>query len=307
MRIAFMGTPDFALVALKEMVENDLKPICVYTKEPRQRGRGHKVQKSPVHCYAESLDIEVQTPRSFKKDLEAVDYFRHLNLDVAVVAAYGLILPKSILMAPKQGCINIHGSLLPRWRGAAPIHRAIESGDKETGVTIMHMDEGLDTGDMILKGGFPITEKDTGQTIHDQMAQKGGELIVQTLKKLKHDGVFPQSVPQPEEGVTYAHKLQKGEGVLDWSQPADYLERKMRAFTPWPGTWFDYQGQRFKVIKAETVDATGEIGQVLDDQLTIACAEGALRVNRIQRSGKSPMDTEEFLRGFDIPKGTILS
>lgn len=306
MRIAFMGTPDFALVALKKMVESGFKPVCVYTKEPRQKGRGHSVQKSAVHLYADDQGIDVRTPKSFKKDPDAVQDFIDLNLDVAIVAAYGLILPKSILDAPKHGGINIHGSILPRWRGAAPIHRAIESGDAQTGVTIMHMDEGLDTGDMIINGTFPIMPHDTGKTIHDKMAVQGGELIVQTLEALQKDGKL-DATPQPDDGVTYAHKLEKEEGALDWSQSADFLERKIRAFTPWPGTWFEYEGQRFKVIEAKIDNQSGTVGEVLDDQLTVACSKGSLKITRLQRAGKSPMNTTDFLRGFDIPKGTVLA
>lgn len=305
MRIAFMGTPDFALTALKAMVENGFKPICVYTKEPRQKGRGHSVQKSPVHLFAESQNIEVRTPNSFKKNATAVQEFVDLNLNVVIVAAYGLILPKSVLDAPKHGGINIHGSLLPRWRGAAPIHRAIEAGDTQTGVTIMHMDEGLDTGDMIISGTFPITGQDTGQTIYDKMAEQGGELIVKTLKKLQSDGHL-DSTPQPTEGVIYAHKLEKKEGALDWSQSAEALERKIRAFTPWPGTWFDYKGERFKVLKAHIADGKGTAGEILDDQLMIACGEGALQIDRLQRSGKSPANAQDFLRGFNFFVGEVL-
>ncbi len=305
MRLAFMGTPDFALIALKNMVKSGFKPICVYTKVPREKGRGHRLQKSPVHLYAEDQGIEVRTPTSFKKDPTAVDDFKALNLDIAIVAAYGLILPASILETPKHGCINIHGSLLPRWRGAAPIHRAIEAGDTKTGVTIMQMDEGLDTGPMILKGTFPITDKDTGQTIHDQMAAQGGELIVKTLKKLQEDGQL-EATTQPEDGVTYAHKLEKEEGRIDWTQSAQALERKIRAFTPWPGTWFEYGGQRFKILKARLSDQIGDPGTILDDQLTIACGEGALQITRLQRASKAPMELDEFLRGFDLPVGTIL-
>lgn len=306
MRIAFMGTPDFALTALEAMVNNGFKPVCVYTKEPREKGRGHQVQKSPVHIYAQEQGIEVRTPKSFKKDPQATQDFIDLNLDVAIVAAYGLILPKEILEAPSHGGINIHGSLLPRWRGAAPIHRAIEAGDAQTGVTIMKMDEGLDTGDMIMAEPFQITSDDTGQTVHDKMAKQGGELIVTTLKKLQEEGVL-KAEEQPEKGVTYAHKLEKEEGAIDWSQSAEFLERKIRAFTPWPGTWFVYQGQRFKILQAAVVpNMTGVAGEILDNKLTIACGEGALRITRLQRAGKGPMETEEFLRGFDLPKGTHL-
>ncbi|OSQ34937.1 methionyl-tRNA formyltransferase [Thalassospira sp. MCCC 1A01428] len=307
LRIAFMGTPDFALVALQELVKAGHDVVCVYSQPPRPAGRGHKETPTPVHAWAADHGIEVRTPVSLKSDAEK-QAFADLNLDIAVVAAYGLILPKAILDAPKMGCLNIHASLLPRWRGAAPIQRAILAGDAKTGVTIMQMDVGLDTGDMLLMDEIAITPETYASGLHDDLAEMGGRLIIEALEKLPA-GQLSASV-QPEDGVTYAAKLEKTEGKLDFTDDAALLERKIRAFTPWPGAYFDFGKERIKVQSAVHIaDASGQPGEIIDDQLTIACgAGGGLRPTRIQRPGKAAMDTEAVLRGYDkLAKGVIVS
>ena len=303
MKLAFLGTSEFAVPALKALVEAGHDVIAVYTRAPRPAGRGQQERRTPVHELALSLGLSVQTPKGLRSEEEAAA-FKALDLDAAVVVSYGHILPKAFLDAPVLGCINIHGSLLPRWRGAAPIHRAILAGDAETGVTIMRMDEGLDTGPMLLAESTPISAADTAETVHDRLAELGGRLIVSTLDALVAKTIEP--VPQPEDGVTYAHKLGKEEGALDWRRPAAELERKVRAFHPWPGTWFDVEGERIKVLGAAVADGKDAAGKVLDDQLTVACGEGALAIKHLQRAGKGPMDADAFLRGYPIARGTIL-
>lgn len=306
-----MGTPDFALVALQELVKAGHDVVCVYSQPPRPAGRGHKETPTPVHAWAADYGIEVRTPVSLKSDAEK-QAFADLNLDIAVVAAYGLILPKAILDAPKMGCLNIHASLLPRWRGAAPIQRAILAGDAKTGVTIMQMDVGLDTGDMLLIDEIAITPETYASGLHDDLAEMGGRLIVEALEKLPA-GQLTATV-QPEDGVTYAAKLEKTEGKLDFTDDAALLERKIRAFTPWPGAYFDFGKERIKVQSAlhiadANINTSGQPGEIIDDQLTIACgAGGGLRPTRIQRPGKAAMDTEAVLRGYDkLAKGVIVS
>mgnify|MGYP000005465354 FL=1 len=304
LRIAFMGTPDFALVALKQLVAAGHDIVCVYSQPPRPAGRGQKETPTPVHAWAQEQGIEVRTPVSLKSDDEK-KAFADLDLDVAVVAAYGLILPKAILDAPKYGCLNIHASLLPRWRGAAPIQRAILAGDDKTGVTIMQMDVGLDTGDMLLVGDIPITSETYANALHDDLADLGGKLIVEALEKLPLGGL--RATKQPEDGVTYAAKLEKSEAKLDFTDDAAALERKIRAFTPWPGAYFEFGKERIKVQAAIVTDQTGPVGTILDDNLTIACGTGALRPTRIQRPGKAVMDTDAVLRGYDkLAKGVVL-
>ncbi|WP_339858706.1 methionyl-tRNA formyltransferase [Thalassospira alkalitolerans] len=295
LRIAFMGTPDFALVALKQLVGAGHDVVCVYSQPPRPAGRGQKETPSPVHGWAAEQGIEVRTPVSLKSDTEK-QAFADLDLDVAVVAAYGLILPKAILDAPKYGCLNIHASLLPRWRGAAPIQRAILAGDTRTGVTIMQMDVGLDTGDMLLIRDIPIMSETYANALHDDLADLGGDMIVEALEKLPVGQLV--AVKQPEDGVTYAAKLERAEAKLDFADDADALERKIRAFTPWPGAYFEFGKERIKVQAADVIDQSGPVGTILDDDLTIACGKGALRPTRIQRPGKSVMDTKEVLRGY---------
>lgn len=298
MRIIFMGTPDFAASALAALIGAGHEIAAVYTRAPKPAGRGMRAQKTPVHDLAENFAVPVFTPRSLR-DPAAQAEFAALKADVAVVAAYGLILPKPVLDAPKHGCINIHASLLPRWRGAAPIQRAILAGDVESGVTIMRMDEGLDTGDMLLTGRVPISSETTGASLHDDLATLGARLIVEALERLGR-GDLPR-VKQPAEGVTYAAKLARDEGRLDWTKPAADLERQVRAFTPWPGAWFEVAGERFKVLAARVVSGQAAPGTVLAPGLTIACGEGALRLTRVQRAGRAAMDDETLLRGFTPP------
>src|SRR5918996_1352523 len=276
MKLAFLGTSEFAVPALSALVEAGHDVVAVYTRAPRPAGRGQQERRTPVHELALSLGLAVRTPGSLKKDEEAAT-FKALDLDVAVVVAYGHILSKAFLDAPVLGCINIHGSLLPRWRGAAPIHRAILAGDAETGVTIMRMDEGLDTGPMLLAERTPISAADTAESVHDRLAELGGRLIVSTLDALVGRTIEP--VPQPDDGVTYAHKLGKEEGALDWRRPAAELERKVRAFHPWPGTWFDVEGERIKVLGAALALAAGAPGRAAD----------------------------AFMRGFALAAGTVLA
>ncbi|WP_172822307.1 methionyl-tRNA formyltransferase [Magnetospirillum moscoviense] len=302
MRLAFMGTPDFSVPILAALIDAGHQVAAVYSQPPRPAGRGHKEQPTPVHAFAQRHGIMVRTPKSLKSE-EEQQAFRDLDLDVAVVAAYGLILPLSILAAPKRGCLNVHASLLPRWRGAAPIQRAIEAGDSETGVTIMQMDQGLDTGAMLLVDRLPITAATGAQGLHDQLSAMGARLMVDALARL--DQLVP--VPQPEDGVTYARKLAKDEGKLDWARPAAELDRLVRAFTPWPGVWCEAAGERLKVLEACLADASGPPGTVLDDQLTVACGQGGLRILKAQRPGKGPMATADLLRGFALPAGTRLA
>lgn len=296
MRVIFMGSPQFSVNALHALQQIGHEIVAVYSQPPRPKGRGQGVEKTAVHAAAEAMGLLVRTPPSLKPPQE-VAAFEALNADVAVVAAYGLILRKAILNAPKLGCINIHASLLPRWRGAAPIQRAIEAGDSETGITIMQMDIGLDTGPMLMKEATPITATDTTQTVHDRLAKIGAELIVKTLDSIPS----PQS--QPEEGVTYAHKIAKEESVIDWDLPADNIERKLRAFTPWPGLWMEYKGERLRLHTVKINDATGVPGTIISAPLVIACGEKSFEVLEIQRAGKNRQDIGEFTRGFFITVG----
>lgn len=306
LRLAFMGTPEFAAVGLRALIDAGHEIACVYSQPPRPAGRGHQMQRSPVHVLAEERGIPVRTPKSLR-NAEAQADFTALDLDCAVVAAYGLILPQPILDAPRLGCLNIHASLLPRWRGAAPIHRSLLAGDSETGVTIMRMDAGLDTGPMLLKGTVPITERMTAVELHDALAVLGADLIVKALDGVATGSLTP--VPQPEEGVTYAAKLTREDGRLDWSRSAAETERQVRALNPWPGVWFDLGKERIKVLGAEAADNTSGAapGTLLDGRLTVACAEGAIRLTRVQRPGKAAVDGDAFLRGFQLPVGTVLT
>lgn len=306
LRLAFMGSPDFAVPALRALVDAGHEVVCVYAQPPRPAGRGQKERPTPVHRAALDLGIEVRTPRTLRTPEEQAA-FAALHLDCAVVAAYGLILPREILEVPRLGCVNIHASLLPRWRGAAPIHRAILAGDTETGVTIMQMDEGLDTGAMLTRHAIPIAPDETGQSLHDKLMALGGEAIVPALAALAAGTLTP--IPQLEEGVTYAHKLARDEGTLDFALPAEELERRIRGFTPWPGAFTDHGGTRLKILSARVI-ALGKLGNepgtVLDRELTIACGHDALRPTRIQRPGKGPMEAADFLRGYPIEPGEIL-
>lgn len=304
MKIVFMGTPDFSVPVL-EALAKEHEVVCVYTQPAKEAGRGQKVVKTPVNVAADNLKLEVRTPKSLK-NTEEQEKFAVLNADVAVVAAYGLILPKPILEAFPKGCINVHASLLPRWRGAAPIQRAIEAGDDKSGVTIMQMAEGLDTGDMLLKGEVEITPEMTGGELHDALSQMGAKLIVETLRDLEH--IQPQK--QDDALSCYAAKIDKAEAKLDFNLSAEVLERKIRAFNPYPATFFMYEGERFKVLKAEALDgASGRApGSIIpnDTGLLIECNLGMLLITEIQRQGKKAMTTEELLRGFSFKEETIL-
>lgn len=296
MKIVFMGTPDFAVKALEALAARH-EVVCVYTREPQEAGRGKKLTKSPVHEFAEAHGILVRTPKTLRS-AEAQAELKALQADISVVAAYGLILPQAVIEAFPLGCINIHGSLLPRWRGAAPIQRAIEAGDNESGITIMKVVEKLDAGDMLLKGSVPITAEITGEMLHDAMAGLGAELIVKALDNWQN----LHAEPQDERLVTYAAKIDKAESRLDFSMPAEVLERKIRAFNPYPAVYFEYGGERYKILRAKVVDETGEAGAILDGagRLVIACGDKALEVTEIQRQGKKKMPTEELLRGMNF-------
>jgi methionyl-tRNA formyltransferase len=301
--LIFMGSPDFSIPALRALLDAGHRVKCVYAQPPRPANRGQSVTPCPVHAFALEQGLQVRTPKSLKgADEQAA--FAALNADAAVVVAYGLILPQAVLDAPRLGCLNIHASLLPRWRGAAPIQRAIQAGDHETGVTIMQMDAGLDTGAMLLTGRLPITDTTTAGALHDDLSALGARLIVKALEGLEAGTLA--ATPQPDAGVTYAAKLDKAEGRLDWTKPAAELARTVRAFTPWPGTWFDVGKERIKVLAAEAMDAGGDAapGTVLDDRAAIQCGDGALRLTRLQRPGRGAMAAADFLRGFDLSKGT---
>jgi methionyl-tRNA formyltransferase len=300
-KIVFMGTPDFAVPALRALVTAGHQVLAAYTQPPRPGGRrGKELTPTPVHRAAEELEIPVRHPLSLKgADEQAA--FAALDADIAVVAAYGLILPRAVLDAPRHGCLNIHASLLPRWRGAAPIHRAILAGDSETGVTIMQMEAGLDTGPMLAKVTTPVDGKTTG-ALTEELAASGAELMVAVLADLPE---YPPQV-QPEEGVTYAHKIDKAETRIDWSQPAQQVERQVRAFAPAPGAWFEFEGERCKVLAAQLAEGQGAPGTVLDDALTIACGDGAIRPTLVQRAGRPAMATQDLLRGWAIAPGAQL-
>ncbi|MBT0669619.1 methionyl-tRNA formyltransferase [Novosphingobium profundi] len=302
MRIIFMGTPDFAVPALEALAEAGHTIVAVYSQPPRPGGRrGRELTPTPVHKAAEARGFEVRTPVSLR-GAEEQDAFAALEADVAIVAAYGLILPQAILDAPRLGCLNIHASILPRWRGAAPIQRAILAGDPTTGVTIMQMEAGLDTGPMLATLRTQIESKTAGE-LTDELAERGAQLMVGTLRDL----ALHRPVTQPEEGVTYAKKIEKAEARIDFSQGADVIERQVRAFMPAPGAFFELEGERYKVLAAKVVEGSGTPGVTLDDALTIACGSLALRVTRIQRAGKPAMDTCDLLRGRPVPTGTAIA
>ncbi len=303
MRIVFMGTPDFSVGALARLVERH-DVVAVYSQPPRPAGRGQQLRASPVAAFAESRGIPVFTPKSLKKP-ETQAAFRDLQTDVAVVAAYGLILPQAILDAPRFGCLNIHASLLPRWRGAAPIQRAIMAGDAKTGVTIMQMDAGLDTGAMLMTRETPITEATTASSLHDALAAMGADLIVEALDALATGGLAP--VPQPADGVTYAAKIDKAEAHIDFARPAADVLRHIHGLSPFPGAWFAHGAERIKVLTAETASGSGAPGTALDDRLTVACQDGAVRLLTVQRAGKGPAPADAFLRGYALLKGTLLA
>jgi len=301
MRIIVMGTPDFAVPTLEALINAGHEVVCAYTQPPRPGGRrGKELTPSPVQRAAEAHGVAVRHPASLRDAVAQAD-FAALAADVAVVAAYGLILPQAVLDAPRHGCLNVHGSLLPRWRGAAPIQRAILAGDAETGVGIMRMERGLDTGPVLLEGRTPVGAKTTGE-LTDELAILGARLMVQVLADLP---AYPE-IPQPEAGVTYAHKIDKAEARLDFTAPGEQVERQVRAFNPAPGAFFAFEGERYKVLAAKVVDATGEPGTVLDEALTIACGSGALQPTVVQRAGRPAMPVTELLRGKPIPAGARL-
>ena len=302
LRIVFMGTPAFAAVALKALVDAGHEVIAVYSQPPRPKGRGMETQKSPVHMLAEEQGIAVRTPTSLRNAEEAA-VFASLQADVAVVAAYGLILPKAVLAAPRHGCLNIHASLLPRWRGAAPIQRAIMAGDSSTGVTIMQMEEGLDTGPMLLKEELAIGADLNAGALHDALAEIGARLIVQALDEMPN----LKPVPQPADGVTYAAKITKEECRIDWRRRAIDIDRHIRGLSPAPGAFTEIGGERLTILAADPAPGSGAPGTTIDDRLLIACGEGALRPTLVKRAGKRAMSAEEMLRGFTVPKGTQLS
>lgn len=301
LRIIFMGTPDFAVPALVALIEAGHELVCVYSQPPRPAGRGKQLQPSPVQREAEARGIAVRHPVSLKGAEEQAE-FAALHADLAIVAAYGLILPRAVLAAPRHGCINLHASLLPRWRGAAPIQRAILAGDTETGVTIMQMEAGLDTGPMLAEVRTMVNGKTAGE-LTAELADLGGRLLLDVLADLP---AYPPQ-PQPDAGITYAAKIDKAESRLDFALPALAVERQVRAFAPAPGAFFELDGERYRVLAAKVVDGNGEPGVTLDDQLTIACAEGAIRPVLVQRAGRPVMDRAALLRGRAVPAGTTLA
>ena len=302
LRLAFMGTPDFATPVLAELVALGHDVVCVYSQPARPKGRGMTLEPSPVAKMATSLNIPVRTPENFR-DAAEQEAFAALKLDAAVVVAYGLLLPKAVLDAPRLGCFNVHASLLPRWRGAAPIQRAIEAGDAETGVTIMRMDEGLDTGPMLMTAKEAIGRKTYGQ-LHDDLAQLGATLMGRALAALEHGAIA--DAPQPHDGITYAKKIDRNKTRIDWSRSARDLDCFVRSLSPMPGAWFEAKGERIKVLACEPVVAKGSSGEVLDG-LTIASGDGALKLLSVQRTGKGPMPAEAFLRGFALATGERVS
>jgi len=307
LRLVFMGTPDFAVPSLKAVREAGHEIVCVYSQPPRRAGRGQKARPTPVAAAAAGHGTEVRTPVALRDDA-SVAAFQALGADVAVVVAYGLILPPAILAAPRLGCINAHASLLPRWRGAAPIQRAIMAGDRETGVTIMQMDEGLDTGDTLLAQHVVIDDTTTAGMLHDELAALSGDLLVKALAGLADGSLAPR--PQPADGVTYAAKILKTEARIDWRAPAAEIARQVNGLAPHPGAWFDLNGERVRILQAcgsssAEQDAPGTVRT--DDGLTIACGDGnRLRVTLLQRAGKSALDADTFLRGRPIAPGTVL-
>ena len=293
MRIIFMGTPDFSVPILQALVDAGHDVACVYTQPPRPAGRGKKDRASAVQTKAEALGLTVRHPVSLR-NAQAQSEFAALDADIAVVVAYGLILPQAILDGPRHGCLNIHASLLPRWRGAAPIHRAILAGDKQTGICIMQMEAGLDTGPVLLRQQTDIGTEETTGELHDRLSDMGAALILKALDNLPH--LTPD--PQPEAGITYAAKIDKAEARIDWTRPAQEIDRQIRGLSPFPGAWCDIGGERVKLLRSQLSEGHGEPGQVLSG-LTIACGAGAIEITRLQRAGGKPLDAVTALRGFD--------
>ena len=302
-RLAFFGSAPFAVPSLAALLDAAYAIAAVYTQPPRPADRGHKLKRSAVQVFAEARGLPVHTPETLR-DADEQRRFAELGLDVAVVAAYGLILPESILAVPRLGCLNVHASLLPRWRGAAPIERAILAGDRETGITIMQMDEGLDTGPVLLTARVPITQESTAAMLREALADIGARLLVKALPGLMTGTL--RATPQAKDGVTHARKLDRQEGRLNWRSPAVQLERLVRALNPQPGVWFEHGGERIKVLAAEVIERAGPPGIILDERLTVACREAALRLTLLQRAGRVPTPAESFLRGYPLPPGTQL-
>lgn len=304
LRLAFMGSPTFALPALAGLIEAGHEIACVYSQPPRPAGRGKQDRPTPVHAFAAERGLEVRTPKSLKR-AEEQDAFAALKLDAAIVVAYGLILPKAILDAPRLGAFNLHGSLLPRWRGAAPIQRAIMAGDRVTGVQVMRMEEGLDTGPVLATAETPIDVEDNTSTLHDRLAALGAGLLIDTLAKIERGEAI--ETPQSEAGVTYAHKITPAETRIDWTRPARELDWMIRGLAPSPGAWCELNGARIKVLHTRVGWGDGAPGEALDDELLIACGVGALRLLKVQREGRAPLDAEAFLRGQGVPAGSRLT
>ncbi len=295
MRLVFMGTPEFSVPALDAMLEAGHEIVAVYTRASRPAGRGKRNRPGPVQVRADALGLPVLTPRNFRS-ADTCEIFRAHQADAAVVAAYGLILPETILATPRLGCLNIHASLLPRWRGAAPIHRAVMSGDSETGISIMAIDAGLDTGPVLLRETLPIRPDDTTGRLHDRLARLGARLVVEALDRI--DELEP--IPQPQDGVSYARKLDKAETRIDWSGPAVEIDRHIRGLSPFPGAWCEVHGERTKLLNSRLVEGAGEAGAHLGG-CRIACGTGAIEVAEVQREGRRPVSGEEFLRGVRAP------
>lgn len=304
LRLAFMGSPAFALPALAGLIEAGHEIACVYSQPPRPAGRGKQERPTPVHAFAAARGLEVRTPKSLKR-AEEQEAFAALKLDAAIVVAYGLILPKAILDAPRLGAFNLHGSLLPRWRGAAPIQRAIMAGDRVTGVQVMRMEEGLDTGPVLATAETPIDFEDNISTLHDRLAGLGARLLIDTLEKVERGEAV--ETPQSEIGVTYAHKIIPAETRIDWTKPAREIDCMIRGLSPTPGAWFELNGARMKVLHSRLGMGGGAPGEALDDGLLIACGDGAVRLLKVQREGRAPLETEAFLRGQAVPVGSKLS
>ena len=307
MRVIFMGTSEFAVPALRSLAATDARIIAVYTRAPQPAGRGKKLRRSPVHELASEMGLAVETPSSLRPE-EVRSRFAGHGADIAIVASYGLLLPRPILDAPVHGCVNIHASLLPRWRGAAPIQRAILAGDRETGVHLFQMEEGLDTGPVYLERRTDIRDDDTGGSLHDRLAVLGASMVPELLDGLRNGTLV--ATPQPEEGAVYAEKIRKEEAILDLRRPAREIERKIRAVDPWPGAWCRRGEHRLRLREVELVERSetdgASPGTVIEMPLTIACGEGALRVTLVQREGRKSMSSEELQRGFPIPLGTRL-
>jgi methionyl-tRNA formyltransferase len=298
-----MGTPAFAVPTLEALVQAGHRIAAVYTQTPKPAGRGKSTQTTPVHQAAEILGIPVRTPRTMKHPAE-IEAFRALNLDAAVVVAYGQILVQAVLDAPRLGCFNLHASLLPRWRGAAPIHRAVMAGDAETGVMVMRMEAGLDTGPVLSTYRTPVAAADTTGSLHDRLSVHGAALMVETLAALERGDA--RETPQPDDGATYARKLTNEETQIDWSRPAREVDCFIRGLSPWPGAWTTLNGERVKILKSELAQGEGAPGTAIGPRLDIACGAGAIRLLTLQRAGKTAQDAAMFLRGVPVPAGTVL-